>query len=286
MLLAEMEELNKNLNALEKFLHELPEKALNLGVRVLIAAILFFIGAKVIKLIRKIVARSLEHAGVELGVIQFLDALIKICLYIVLVLMVAGNFGFDAASVVALLGSAGVTIGLALQGSLSNLAGGVLILLLKPFRVGDYIKEDSHGNEGVVKEIGIFYTKLMTGDGKLIVLPNGNLANTSITNATEPSVRRVDLFVGISYNSDIEAAKRVIGEVMEQDPDVIKTEPMLVFVDALGDSSVNMGIRCYCENADYWTVRWRVLENIKLALDEAEIEIPYPQLTVHSLQRE
>lgn len=282
MLLTEMEELSKNLNALEKFLSALPEKALNLGVRVLIAAVLFFIGVKVIKFIRKITKKSLERANVEVGVVQFLDALIKILLYIVLIIMIAGNFGFDAASIVALLGSAGVTIGLALQGSLSNLAGGVLILLLKPFRVGDYIIESGHGNEGFVKEIGIFYTKLMTGDNKVVVLPNGGLANASITNASESKTRRVDLMVGISYNNDIETAKNTIREVIAEDADALQGEPVSVFVDSLGDSSVNIGIRFYCENTKYWEVRWRMLENVKTAFDNAGIEIPYPQVTVHS----
>ena len=282
MLLTEMEELSKNLNALEKFLSTLPEKALNLGVRVLIAAVLFFIGVKVIKFIRKITKKSLERANVEVGVVQFLDALIKILLYIVLIIMIAGNFGFDAASIVALLGSAGVTIGLALQGSLSNLAGGVLILLLKPFRVGDYIIESGHGNEGFVKEIGIFYTKLMTGDNKVVVLPNGGLANASITNASESKTRRVDLMVGISYNNDIETAKNAIREVIAEDSDVLQGEPVSVFVDSLGDSSVNIGMRFYCENPKYWDVRLRVRENVKTALDNAGIEIPYPQVTVHS----
>ena len=185
MLLTELEDFTKELNELEKFLNTLPEKALRLGIRVLFAAILLFIGSKVITILRKIVKRSLEHAKAEVGIIQFLDSLIKGALYSILVLIIAENFGFDAAGVVALLGSAGVTIGLAMQGSLSNLAGGVLILLLKPFRVGDFIMESSQGNEGTVLEIGIFYTKLTTIDGKIIVLPNGNLANNSITNATD-----------------------------------------------------------------------------------------------------
>ena len=169
MLLNEMEldidQITENLNAFEKFLDTLPEKVLGLGVRVLFAAILFFVGSKLIKLTRRITKRSLQRANVETGVIQFLDGLIKASLYGILVLIIAGNFGFDATSVIALVGSAGVTIGLALQGCLSNLAGGVLILLLKPFRVGDFITESGLGTEGTVKEIGIIYTKLMTTDG-------------------------------------------------------------------------------------------------------------------------
>ncbi len=288
MLLTEMEldieQITKDLNAFEKFLDTLPEKALGLGVRVLIAAILFFVGSKAIKFIRRITKKSLQRAGVETGIVQFLDGLIKACLYGLLVLIIAGNFGFDATSVVALVGSAGVTAGLALQGSLSNLAGGMLILLLKPFRVGDFIIESGHGTEGIVKEIGIFYTKLATTDGKIVVLPNGNLANSPITNATDSPIRRVDIVVGISYDADIREAKDALLRVMEEDVDVLRSEPVLVFVDALADSAVTLGMRCYCENPKYWDLRWRLLENAKNALDEAGIEIPYQQLSVHMEQ--
>jgi small conductance mechanosensitive channel len=279
--MADLEDISENINAFQKFMSTLPEKALSLGIRVLIAAVVFFIGSKIIKIIRKITKKSLNKAGAEIGVIQFLDGLIKVVLYGVLILMIAGNFGFDATSVVALVGSAGVTIGLAMQGSLSNLAGGVLILLLKPFRVGDYIIESAHGTEGTVKEIGIFYTKLSTADGKIVVLPNGNLSNNSITNASFSPVRRVDLTVGISYSADIKMAKGILEDVMNSDTDVLHSEPVTVFVSSLDDSAVSIGMRCFCENANYWTVRWRVLENAKLALDEAGIEIPFNQVVVH-----
>lgn len=276
-----MDQIAENLNAFEKFLDTLPEKALGLGVRVLFAAVLFLVGSKLIKFIRRITKKSLQRANVETGIIQFLDGLIKACLYGLLVLMIAGNFGFDATSVVALVGSAGVTVGLALQGSLSNLAGGVLILLLKPFRVGDFIMESGHGTEGTVKEIGIFYTKLTTTDGKVVVLPNGGLANSSITNATDSPIRRIDLMVGISYDADIREAKDALRSVMDSDADVLHSEPVLVYVSDLGDSSVELGMRCYCENSVYWDVRWRLLENAKNALDAAGIEIPYQQVSVH-----
>ncbi|MDE6917936.1 MAG: mechanosensitive ion channel family protein [Lachnospiraceae bacterium] len=284
MLLNEMEldidQITENLNTFEQFLNTLPEKALGLGVRVLFAALLFFVGSKLIKFMRRVTKKSLQRANMEMGVIQFLDGLIKACLYGLLVLMIAGNFGFDATSIVALVGSAGVTAGLALQGSLSNLAGGVLILLLKPFRVGDFIIESGHGTEGSVKEIGIFYTKLTTTDGKVVVLPNGNLANSSITNATDSPVRRVDLVVGISYDADIREAKAVLQHVMEEDADVLHSEPIRVYVNDLAASAVELGMRCYCENPLYWEVRWRLLENAKNALDAAGIEIPYQQVSV------
>ncbi len=288
MLLNEMEldidQITENLNAFEKFLDTLPEKVLGLGVRVLFAAILFFVGSKLIKLTRRITKRSLQRVNVETGVIQFLDGLIKASLYGILVLIIAGNFGFDATSVIALVGSAGVTIGLALQGCLSNLAGGVLILLLKPFRVGDFITESGLGTEGTVKEIGIIYTKLMTTDGKVVVLPNGSLANSSITNATDTPVRRVDLIIGISYDADIKSAKETLQKVMDNDVDILHNEPKIVYVNALADSAVELGMRCFCENPKYWEVRWRLLESVKNALDDADIEIPYQQLSIHMEQ--
>ncbi len=279
--ISNIEDLSENISAFQKFINTLPEKALGLGVRVLIAAILYFVGAKLIKFIRKITRKSLEHANVETGVIQFLDGLLKILLFIVLILIIAGNFGFDATSIIAILGSAGVAIGLALQGSLSNLAGGVLILLLKPFRVGDYIKEDGGANEGTVKEIGIFYTKLCTTDGKTVVLPNGALANNSLTNSTDVNMRRIDLQISISYNADIKKAKEILMGLVNDDKDVIDKDKSSVFVDSLGASEVVLGLRCYCSKEKYWDIRWRLLENVKYALDEAGIEIPYQQVDVH-----
>ena len=252
----ELKELNKNLNAFEKFLQDLPDKALALGIRVLLAVVFFLIGMKIISFIRKILRKSIKRA-------------------------IANSFGFDAASIMALLGSLGVTIGLALQGSLSNLAGGVLILILKPFRVGDYIIEDAHKNEGTVCEIGIFYTKLQTIDNRIVVLPNGNLANNSLTNYTANSLRRIDLNIGISYSSNIAQAKQVLEQVIREDPDIDHTTAPIVCVDSLGSSEVVIGLRCFCPTEKYWPTRWRLTEKAKLSLDEAGIEIPFQQVSVH-----
>ena len=202
-------------------------------------------------------------------------------IFLVLVLMLASSFGVDAASIVAVLGSAGVAIGLAIQGSLSNLAGGVLILLLKPFRVGDYILESSGGREGTVTEIQIFYTRLLTPDNKAVILPNGNLANNSIVNMTQQPHRRMDLRVSVSYDADLKLAKETLSGVLEEDPAVLPDMDRLVFVDELGDSAVILGVRCWFKQADFWTGKWRVTENCKLALDQAGIQIPYNQLDVH-----
>ena len=250
------------------------------GIRVFLALIVFFIGTKIIKLLRKLVRRSLQKSTVDKGVEQFVDSMLKFVLYIILIFSIGSNFGIDTTSVAALLASGGVAIGLALQGALSNFAGGVLILVLKPFVVGDYIIEDTNHNEGTVKEIQIFYTKLSTVDNKTIVIPNGMLTNNSLTNATAKAERKLDLKVDIAYEADLRKAKAVIEEIIRQDDATIKNEEILVFVHELAESSVVIGARAWVKNEDYWNARWRILEEIKLKLDENEIEMAYPHLTV------
>ena len=251
------------------------------GIRVLLALVFFFIGRILIKWIRKIVRRSIERSSADKGVEQFVDSVLKFALYFLLIFSIASKFGVDTTSVAALIASGGVAIGLALQGSLSNFAGGVLILLLKPFEVGDYIIEDSNGKEGTVKEIQIFYTKLSTIDNKTIVIPNGMLTNNSLTNATAKDERRLDLKLSISYSADLKKAKMLIENIIRQDESILKDDEIVVFVDDLADSAVVIGARSWVKNEEFWPTRWRLLETIKLTLDEHGVEIPYPQLTVH-----
>ena len=198
--LAELEELEQAVkpSALKGYLEDMLPYLASFAIRVLIAAIIYFIGKKIIKWVRKVLGRALERSGVDKGVRQFLDSATKITLYFILAIAVINQLGVETTSVVAVLGSAGLTLGLALQGSLSNFAGGVLILLFKPFKVGDYIIEDTHKNEGTVAEIMIFYTKLLTADNRIVVIPNGILANSSLTNVTHQKKRRVDGWGGIS----------------------------------------------------------------------------------------
>ena len=251
------------------------------GIRVLLALVFFFIGRILIKWIRKIVRRSIERSSADKGVEQFVDSVLKFALYFLLIFSIASKFGVDTTSVAALIASGGVAIGLALQGSLSNFAGGVLILLLKPFEVGDYIIEDSNGKEGTVKEIQIFYTKLSTIDNKTIVIPNGMLTNNSLTNATAKDERRLDLKLSISYSADLKKAKMLIENIIRQDESILKDDEIVVFVDDLSDSAVVIGARAWVKNEEFRPTRWRLLETIKLTLDEHGVEIPYPQLTVH-----
>lgn len=268
------------MDLMETILEKLANAALNLGGRMLLALVVLVIGVKVIKLILKLVKKAFDRTDIEVSVEQFLYSLIRVALYVILAFLIASYCGVEAASIIALLGSAGVAIGLALQGSLSNVAGGVLILLMRPFRVGDYIV-DAAGNEGVVDEIQIIYTKLRTGDNRIIVLPNGNLANNSIINVTTSKARRCDIVVGISYDADIKKAKNVLMEVLQNDPETLKDRDMMVFVSQLADSSVNLGVRCWFETSKYFAGLCRLNEEIKYALDDANISIPYPQMDVH-----
>lgn len=275
------QEAVKQVNQLTQYVQDSIPGLITFGLKVLAALVAFFIGRLVIRWIRKIVRRSFERSSADKGVEQFVDSLLKYGLYALLVFSLISSLGFDTTSVAAVLASGGVAIGLALQGSLSNFAGGVLILLLKPFVVGDYIIEDTNGKEGTVKEIQIFYTKLSTIDNKTIVIPNGMLTNNSITNATAKDERQLDLRVGISYDADIRQAKNVIEELLEKDECIIKNEQINVFVHELAESAVVLGIRAWVKNEEYWETRWRLLEEIKILLDENGIEIPYPQMTVH-----
>lgn len=268
---------------IQAYLQQLPERALHFGIRVLLAFVFFMIGTQIIRLVRKILRRSLKKGNADVGVMQFLDSFIKAVMYILLLFMIASWFGLDATSVVALLGSAGVAIGLAVQGSLSNFAGGVLILLLKPFRVDDYIKVDNEGHEGTVKEIQLFYTKLSTPNNHVVIIPNGALSNSSILNMSTLTERRMDIPVGISYDADIRQAREVIMKVLEEDEAVLTSKERRVFVEELADSGVNLNVRCWADNDEYWECKWRLTEKIKYALDEAGISIPYPQLDVHMI---
>lgn len=273
--------MENEINRLTQYISDKIPGLIDFAIGVVLALLVFWIGAKIIKWIRKIIRISMEKGGVDKGVRQFVDSLVKFALYAILIFSIGSKFGLDTTSVAAALASCGVAIGLALQGSLSNFAGGVLILVLKPFVVGDYIVEDNKGREGTVKEIQLFYTKLLTVDNKTVIIPNGTLANTSLTNVTAQDKRRLDLSVGISYDADLKKAKDLIEGLFRADEDILKEEGINVFVDNLGDSSVVIGARGWVKKDAYWTAKWRLTENIKLTLDENGIEIPFNQVVVH-----
>lgn len=274
------EELGKTAQWIENMMPRL----VDFLVQVAFAFVVIVIGVKIIGWIRKILRRALERREADTGLIQFLDSLVKILLYLLLAISIMQRFGIQTTSVVAAIGSVGVAIGLALQGSLSNFAGGVIILLLKPFKVGDYIIQGSL--EGTVVEIELFYTTLLTPDNRRVVFPNGQLADNSLTNVTAEETRRIDISVGISYNSDLKAAKAILLTLAAEDADVLKEEgkmPMAA-VEELGESSVNMLLRVWTPTDKYWDVKFRLNEAVKVSFDEAGIEIPYNQLDVHVIQ--
>ena len=248
---------------------------------VFLALVVAYIGGKVINLLRKGLRKSLERKDAEEGVKQFVDQVFKVFLWIVVIILILGLFGFTASSLAAAVASLGVTAGLALQGSLSNFAGGVLILMLHPFRVGDYIIEDNHKNEGTVIEISIFYTKLRTVDNKIIVVPNGTLANNSLTNATKSDRRQMDLVIPIGYDADIKKAKDILHRLVMEEQRRLPEADTNVFVKELNVSSVDLGVRFWVPTEEYWKVRWDMLENIKLTFDAEGISIPYTQMDVH-----
>ncbi len=247
---------------------------------VVIALIVWFVGAKVIRFIRKLVRKAMERRDVDKGVTQFTDSMVKYGLYIVLIIVILNVFGIQTSSVAAAVASLGLTAGLALQGSLSNFAGGVLILILKPFKVGDYIIEDTHNNEGTVSEISIFYTRLKTLDNKVVVIPNGTLANASLTNVTTSDKRQIDLTFGISYDDDLKKAKAILQHIAETTEERVKDTDIQIFVRDLAESSVNLGFRIWVPMDDYWKVRWALNERVKLTFDEEGITIPFNQLDV------
>ena len=245
----------------------------------LAAVLILIIGFKVVGAVRRMAERSFARMEMELSLRKFLLSLIQVGLYAVLIFMAAERIGIQSSSIIALLGSAGVTLGLALQGSLSNFAGGVLILLVRPFKVGDYIV--SQYGEGTVAVIGLVYTTLNTTDNKTVVIPNGSLSNSPITNATAEKFRRLDLTVGIGYQADLKKAKDILLDIYTSHPKVLKDHPIQVFVDQLADSAVIIGGRGWTATDDYWPTRWDITEEIKLRLDEAGIEIPFNQMDVH-----
>lgn len=247
---------------------------------VVIALIVWFVGAKVIRFIRKLVRKAMERKDVDKGVTQFTDSMVKYGLYIVLIIVILNVFGIQTSSVAAAVASLGLTAGLALQASLSNFAGGVLILILKPFKVGDYIIEDTHNNEGTVSEISIFYTRLKTLDNKVVVIPNGTLANASLTNVTTSDKRQIDLTFGISYDDDLKKAKAILQHIAETTEERVKDTDIQIFVRDLAESSVNLGFRIWVPMDDYWKVRWALNERVKLTFDEEGITIPFNQLDV------
>lgn len=274
-----------NLSKLTEYLiNQLPKAAKYLGY-VILAIVIYFISAKIINKICRLIRQSMVKAGVDIGASQFVSSFLKAVLYCIIVLSIAVKFGIETSSVAALLASGGVGIGLALQGGLSNLAGGVIILLVKPFQVGDYIIENADRQEGTVTKIEMFYTTLTTMDNRRITVPNGKLTNSSIVNVTSQDKRKLEFKVGISYQADLRKAKQILEKILNEDDQIMSEDEMIVFVDQLAESSVILGFRAWVKTDEYWHTKWRLNEKVKFAFDQGGIEIPYPQMDVRINQR-
>ena len=252
-------------------------------IKVVLSIIVFFVGRRIISWIVNIMRKSLERANIDAGVVQFISSAGKAVLYMLLIFNIAISLGVKESSVAALLGTAGVTVGLALQGGLANLAGGVLLLIFKPFVVGDYIIQyQTNGCEGTVAKIEICYTTLLSIDNKKIVVPNGTLSNSTIINVTAKENRKLEIKVGISYDADIRKAKKVIEDILKADPDTRSdNSEMVVFVDSLADSAVIIGLRVWVPTDAYWKTKWRLNQRIKEEFDANGITIPYNQMEVY-----
>lgn len=253
---------------------------LEFAIRVLIAIVILIVGRLIIKLIIKIIDKLLVKARVEISVNKFLKSLIRVGLYIVLIIFIGDQLGVPTTSFVAVLGSAGIAIGLALQGSLSNFAGGVLILMLKPFKVGDYIFEGASSREGKVEKIDLFYTTLVSPDNKKITVPNGKLSNSDITNYSYFETRRLDLDFNISYSTDTNLAKDLTYTLIKATKGILQDEEISVYVKVLAENFVTMGIIVWVKTEDYQNVKNEINEAIKQIFGKSDIQLPYKKVEV------
>ncbi len=264
---------------LEKYSDKAIEMLMEYGPKLILAIIVLLVGLWIIKGFTKALKSRLIKSNVDASLVPFLTSLINTTLKVLLVISVISMVGVEMTSFIAILGAAGLAIGMALSGTLQNFAGGVIILILKPFKVGDFIS--AAGHTGAVKEIQIFNTILFTTDNKVIIIPNGQLMNNSMVNFSANSTRRVDITYGIGYGDDIDKAKKVITEIYEKDERVLKDPAFFIGLVELGDSSVNLVTRAWVNSADYWGVYFDNMEAVKKALDKNGITIPFPQRDVH-----
>ena len=277
----ELNQVTEQISKTQEYLDRYLPSVVSFGLRLLFAVIVFLVGSRLIKFLRKLIRRSMERAGADVGLMQFLDSLLKVIFYFVLIMLIASGFGVDTTSVMALVGSAGLTVGLAFQGSLSNFAGGVLLLLIKPFKVGDYIIYVADNLEGTVTEVQMFYTTLLTADNRRVVIPNGVLSNNSLVNVTSQDKRRLDIDVGIGYGSDLKLAKELCEKLLNNEEKILKDQEHIVVVDSLADSAVMLKLRFWVRPEDYWAMKWKMTEDVKILFDENGIEIPFNQVDVN-----
>ncbi|MBP3880382.1 MAG: mechanosensitive ion channel family protein [Lachnospiraceae bacterium] len=270
-----VENVSRTVNAIQEHMPEIQAFLFRLAI----ALIIYLIGRKLIKGLLKVVDKTTLKASGDVTFQRFAHSLANVLLYFALVFVIVGELGFSTASLLTMMGSAALAVVLAMQESLSHFAGGVLLLVMRPYKVGDYIS-CAHG-DGVVQSIGLVYTTIQTLDNRIITIPNGILSGSAVTNASMIKERRVDIFVSVSYHADLRRAKEVFEQAFRTCPTVLETQPVTIFVDDLGDSGVRLGGYGFCSGSDYLATKWYVTEHVKLLFDENGIEIPFNQLDVH-----
>ena len=258
---------------------KLLESALVVGLKIVAALVLFYIGRWIVRRVMRIMDRVYEKKSVEKSLRSFLSGVVKVLLYIVIVLVVVQVLGINTTSLVAMLASAGLAIGMALSGTLQNFAGGVMILLLRPYRIGDYI--DAQGEEGTVRKIGLFSTEIITNDNRIIYIPNSTISTSVIDNYSTQEMRRVDWTISVEYGTDPAKLRQVVTEMLKSDSRVVADPAPSVFLVTLADSSVNFSARAWCKNSDYWGLKFDIQERIYVELPKSGINFPFPQLDVN-----
>ncbi|MEI8631940.1 mechanosensitive ion channel [Vibrio sp. PP-XX7] len=272
-------ETAERLSQVNHWLTDNSDILLQYGVNLLSAVLILFLGNIFVKVIAGSVAKVLHKKKMDSAVIEFIHGLVRYLLLVIIFIAALSRIGVQTASVVAVIGAAGLAVGLALQGSLSNFAAGILIVAFRPFKSGDYV--EVAGVAGSVESIQIFQTVLKTPDNKMIIVPNSSVIGGAITNYSQHPTRRIDFIIGVSYSANLQKTKQVLRETVEQDERVLKDRDIMIGVHALADSSVNFVVRPWVKTEDYWAVYFDLMQAIKEALDENGIEIPFPQVDVH-----
>ena len=249
------------------------------AINIFFALAIFVVGRWVAKILVKLLRKGLEKANMDPILVNFVASIVGTLLLLFIIIASLNQLGVDTTSLIAIFGAAGLAIGLALQGSLQNFASGVMLIVFRPFKTGDFV--EAGGTSGVVEAISIFTTILRTGDNREVIVPNGAIYSGTITNYSARDTRRIDMVFGISYGDDIKKAKQILQQVLDQDERVLKDPAALVAVAELADSSVNFNVRPWVKSADYWPVKFDLTEKVKLAFDENDISIPFPQMDVH-----
>lgn len=264
---------------LDKLLEDAPALIVSYGLQILLALMILIVGKWLARLISKSIINTMIKKDIDKTISNFTGSIIHTVLLVVAIIAALGQLGIQTASFIAIVGAAGLAVGFALQGSLSNFASGVLLILFRPIRSGDFI--EAAGQTGVVDEVGIFSTIMKSGDNKVIIIPNSNIMGSNIINYSLEDTRRIDMIIGVAYDADIRAVKAVLGEIIANDDRVLKEPEPTIALAELGDSSVNFVVRPWVNSSDYWPTKFSLLETIKLRFDEENIGIPFPQIDIH-----